>query len=174
MTRRSDPPTSEGMSVEEAKAFLAREGQTIGGEPEEGQEVTRTLATAELGVPAEDEPNTLQLAPPESLPADIEGPTVQRTVVLDKPAPAKPAIPSLIGDDLVPITEGTALLPRSVLSGAPPAPTATPPLPPAAKFVTRNSEPKVRSRPWLVGVIVFGVSLIVFGAAAVAFIWQSL
>jgi len=174
MARRSDPPTMEGMTVEEAQAFLARETPTIGDESEESGEITRAVSAAELGLPAEDEPNTLQRAPEtkEPLPADVEGPTLQRTVVLDKPA--KPAIPSLIGDDLVPITEGTALLPRSVLSGASPAPIIAAPKPVIAKFVISESEvvPR-RSRPWLVGVIVFAVSFVVFGAAAVAVIWRS-
>ena len=210
MTRKSDPPTTAGMTLAEAKALLARSESSdvvaIGEPSEESLDVTRAIQAPELGPHDDDDDdddgNTLPRGEEvaELLPADIEGPTVQRTVVLENPSPAlaAPLSPSLVDEDAVPVTEGTALLPRNflmknlgvdageldnILSGSPPEARTEPARPEPARpepakpetvksEPVRIGEPAKRGSPWLVGLIVFVISLIVLGGAAFAFIWR--
>lgn len=208
MTRKSDPPTTAGMTLAEAKALLARSESrdvvAIGEPSEENLDVTRAIQAPELGPDGDDDDDGNTLPRGEEvaklLPADIEGPTVQRTVVLGNPSPAlaAPVSPSLVDEDAVPVTEGTALLPRNflmknlgvdtgelenILSGSPPEPRSESAKPepvslepakpePVKSEPVRIVEPAKRGSPWLVGLIVFLISLIVLGGAAFAFIWR--
>lgn len=198
MTRKSDPPTTAGMTLAEAKALLARSESSdvvsIGEPSEESLDVTRAIQAPELGPDDDDDDdgNTLPRGKEvaELLPADIEGPTVQRTVVLENPSPAlaAPVSPSLVDDDAVPVTEGTALLPRNflmkklgvdaselenILSGSPAEARSEPVKPePVKSEPVPIAEPAKRGSPWLVGLIVFVISLIVLGGAAFAFVWR--
>lgn len=187
MARESEPPTTDGMTLEEAKAFLERQTGAIGEPLEEIQEVTRALNQAELGLPDDDDGDTLQreVQSDKVEPAET---TLQRTLVLDPPAPASPVTPSLIDDDPVPVTEGTAILPRDfllkgvalepherseVLPGPLPPITKSPPQSPepvSEPTVLAVNPPSRPGRPWLVGVIVFAISLVLFGTAALAYL----